>query len=370
MVVVFKLRGIHMLKKFVLTVVFMIALFNFNTNNMDKLSAFAPQDNISTVNTNAALAKTPPKNPNIPLYVYKKDDLVRVAFNYSKDKDMWIDFKKSGPNSLPQIYRFWKVTNFSPGVSNDLKNYHLKARVFFESYSDFVGPFTVRSLEEKSSEGIAPFFTGGYHTYDKQGRTYRTAKNIGFTVKSGENKISDNTITPAEEVEIKVINVIQGYNTVGAFSDGRSVLREEVTYRITGNKIYVHNKVTPLEDAEISRYYGLQTIDEPWNEEIKYFSGNEAINSTSLGGTSSGWKKVAPLVNKYQIRKGSDVAVVEIDNNFGLGKREYVEYNKPLAFRASYGKSYFNLINGRNLVLKKGQSVEFRGSYAFSSLDR
>lgn len=332
-----------MLKKFVVIIFLIIAVFNFNTKII------------------------PAKNLNTNLCVYKKDDLVRVAFNYSKDKDMWIDFKKSGPNALPQIYKFWKVANNSPGVNNDLKNLSLNARVFFEAYSDFVGPITVKSLTEKNSSEIVPFFTGGYHTYIEKGKTYLTAKNIGFTVKSGGNIISNNEITPAREVEIKVVNAIQAYNTVSAFSNGRSVLTEEVTYRITGSKIYVHNKITPLEDVEISRYYGLQTIDKPWNEEIRYFNGDETLISSGSGGSSTGWKKVTPLVNKYQIRRGNDIAVVEMDNNFGLGKREYVEDNKPLAFKASYGKSYFNLINGKNLALKKGQSVEFRGSYAFLS---
>jgi hypothetical protein len=336
---------VRKLKKSIFLMFFIIATFNFNTKI------------------------TPAKNLNTSLCVYKKDDLVRVAFNYSKDKDMWIDIKKSGPNSLPQIYKFWKVTNFSPGVDNDLRNSRLNARTFFTSYSDFVGPITVKSLKEKNSESIVPFFTGGYHIYTEDGRKYLTAKNIGYTVKSGENIISDNEIAPVKEVEIKVVNAIQGYNTVNAFSDGRSVLKEEVTYRITGNKIYVHNKITSLEDAEISLYYGLQTIDKPWNEEIRYFNGDKILISSGLVRSSSGWKKIDPLVNKFQIRRGSDIAVVEMDNSFGLGKREYVEYNKPLAFKESYGKSYFNLINGRNLVLRKGQSVEFRGSYTFSSLN-
>lgn len=48
-----------------------------------------------------------------------------------------------------------------------------------------------------------------------------------------------------------------------------------------------------------------------------------------------------------------------------LYKGEYITKNKPWAFTTQYNKSYFNLINGKNLVLKKGTSINLSGGYYF-----
>ncbi|MDO9039855.1 MAG: hypothetical protein Q7U65_00605, partial [Bacteroidota bacterium] len=47
----------------------------------------------------------------------------------------------------------------------------------------------------------------------------------------------------------------------------------------------------------------------------------------------------------------------------GLGVPGTLGEGKPKAFSASYGKSYFNLVNGKDLSMKKGDEVFWQGSY-------
>ena len=54
---------------------------------------------------------------------------------------------------------------------------------------------------------------------------------------------------------------------------------------------------------------------------------------------------------------------VSLDDT-GLGNFNYCLV-KPQAFNLSYGKTYFNLINGRECVLGKGESVGWSGRYRF-----
>lgn len=49
----------------------------------------------------------------------------------------------------------------------------------------------------------------------------------------------------------------------------------------------------------------------------------------------------------------------------GLGNFDYLKKGQSYAFTASYGKSYFNLVNGKEMDLKSGESCSWSGGYVF-----
>jgi hypothetical protein len=58
--------------------------------------------------------------------------------------------------------------------------------------------------------------------------------------------------------------------------------------------------------------------------------------------------------------------VVSLDTGFGLGNFENLSDDLPTIFTQNYGKTYFNLVNGIDKIIEKGDSIKWRGSYEFN----
>jgi hypothetical protein len=61
-------------------------------------------------------------------------------------------------------------------------------------------------------------------------------------------EVADGSVTASVYTKIEVVNLIQANNTKEADGSGRPVLRETVTYEITGGEVQVHNEIEALED--------------------------------------------------------------------------------------------------------------------------
>ena len=166
------------------------------------------------------------------------------------------------------------------------------------------------------------------------------------------------------------MNYIQGYNTTGKNgSSSREVLKETVNYVIYSGKIDIDLHIEALEDISIVRYYGLQTQNYSWKGTVTYINGtNQKVTADNSLQNNPGNKEEFPGVTTIrQSSVNGDILEAWIDNQIGLGKYDYLKDNKPCAFTESYGKSYFDLVNGKELSLKKGEVIYLKGGYRLRS---
>jgi len=275
-----------------------------------------------------------------------------VFFEYGLNNEFGITFQPSGPNRLTGLDAIYTIDRESGQREEILK-----------SCTDWIGPLIVKKLD---STNLAPvMFTGGWHTVLNETEEMKTAVPISTEVQVDGRIVQNSYLGRGDVVKILVINDIYGYNS--DFSNvNDAVIREQVEYTITANKIDVQVSLTALQNVEIEKYYGLQSQNSAWKGELIYKSSqgeyelkvDSSINSDSL------------LVDKY----GVDTVVVRndehtlrmwLDTGYGLGQLMYKSGDTPRSFTRDYGKSYFNLINGTNVVLSKNDTLTWRGTYSF-----
>lgn len=121
--------------------------------------------------------------------------------------------------------------------------------------------------------------------------------------------------------------------------------------------------IEALEDAVIQRYYGLQSQNFSIFDQVSYLAGQQVINTAPIKADSN--CKTNEGVNTILLTGSKTPHQLRMVLNIseGLGIPGNLGDSKPKAFSASYGKSYFNLVNGKDLSLKKGEQVFWKGSY-------
>ncbi len=284
--------------------------------------------------------------------VLKRGNNIYICFKYTQNSYMHLVFGGCGINNIMGIKKIYVDTNKFNTDSTAKKQ---KPLLLMETFTDWIGPYYMKSLiHDDSGKGI---FTGGWH--GRSGDT--TAKTEKITVKVNGTKIEDDKEYEGN-VEIIVDNYIKAYNTI---NDDIYVLNEVVKYRISPGKIDVELVSTALEDVLIYSYYGLQSQNSAWNGKVVYGNGAEYESGKY---SDSGPLKENNKANSYTLisKDGIFKLCVTIDAGFGLGKFENLDKDKPTAFTESYGKTYFNLVNGINKKLDKGEKIKWRGSYEFT----
>ena len=174
-----------------------------------------------------------------------------------------------------------------------------------------------------------------------QGNKIKTAKTISYEVWTNEGILQDRIPQKCNTVFIKVINLIQAYNTVD-IKNNREVIQEEYILSIKNGKVDVSLTISALEDIIIERYYGLQTVNAAWGNSIHYVNGiHKSRVNIYRSSNNSGEKKDFPLVNRFVLKDKENYhqLIAWIDNEYGLGTFKYVTDNQPLTFTESYGKS-------------------------------
>lgn len=204
-----------------------------------------------------------------------------------------------------------------------------------------------------------PVFTGGWHGSNGNGTGMATSKMISLSVTVNGKAISKNK-TYYGNVEVNVENLIQAYNTINS---GICVLKEAVKLSFTPKKVGITVTATALEDVLLEKYYGLQVQSSSWRGQIVYSNGKTG----TYGKYSDSGPASNSIAESFTItsQNGAYKLKAKIDREYGLGKLEFLSPQLPSAFAESYGKVYFNLINGKPVEVLKGKSLGWRGSYEF-----
>ena len=287
-----------------------------------------------------------------PMTVKNYEGHIHIGF-FSENKNMQISFYPCGVNKLFAIAKvgyFASLADYNQGkTSNE-----------FSSGTDWVGPYFVCGTSSVSS-GMPQKFTGGWHgsNGDGSGTPTATTSEVRFVI--DEEKTSGNFERNCEKVDLYVTNLVHGYD----YSlTKQNLLKETVHYSIKPNRqIDVHVKIEAIEDLVIQRYYGLQSQNFALFDSVNYMAGQRVINSAAIKAnsncrTNEGVNTICLTDNEQQHQLKLVLNIEE-----GLGAPGTLGEGKPKAFSASYGKSYFNLVNGKDLPMKKGDKVFWQGSY-------
>lgn len=147
--------------------------------------------------------------------------------------------------------------------------------------SDWIGPYIVGA--NQNGNGNGQDFTGGNHNYDGGENSSVTGRTVQYNVWVDGKEPQDGKVISGKKVKIEVVNRIQGFNTKEQDGSGREILQETVTYEVEGGQVQVHTEIQPLEDITLYRYYGLQSVNGAWNDEIRYYAGETEIARSEAG---------------------------------------------------------------------------------------
>ncbi len=288
--------------------------------------------------------------------VHKTGRDIFVSYRYLKNTDMHLVIGECGVNDLVGLKAIYLNTNYTGNV---IPWGSKRATNFMTSCTDWIGPYIVKSLEY--DDGGQPNFTGGWHGNNVEGKEIPTANTEEFSVKIGNEELSANKVCYCDYVQISVTNYIQAYNTKKI---KRNVLKEEVKYDITPNKVKVEVVTTALEKVLLQRYYGLQAQNGEF-ESIEYSNG---ILAKCGEYSDSGPYNKDNIASFFKLisKNGVYNMVVALDTGFGLGSFGNLSDVHPTIFTQNYGKTYFNLVNDIDKTIEKGDSIKWRGSYEFN----
>lgn len=228
---------------------------------------------------------------------------------------------------------------------------HEKENITIISGTDWIGPYVVRDISVSSDTPW--YFTGGWHETLSQEEP--TAKMIDLLITNGNNK----PISPASrtsKVIVQVTNLINDYNT------NSQALIERITYTIDHNEVAVSAEIEAIKACEIETYFGLQIYHGPMKNSISYHSETMDYKYTTDISSYGPLKEegavyAMTLMSNYHSIKGW------IDPETDLGDLRFLADNQSSAFTMSYGKSYFNLINGIPCRLNPGDTLTWSGGY-------
>jgi hypothetical protein len=265
-----------------------------------------------------------------------------------------ISFAKTGINSIFGLSKitYDRITENTTDFAEEEMHWELEAK------TDWIGPYIMRSLENEDSQ--EPVFTGGWHGRKVEETEVNTAYTKEVSLSCDGNKITENELVDCQEIQISVVNYIEGYNT------DYPILKEIVTYKICNGVISVYLTGIALEQLEIIKYYGLESHNCLWDGEITYYYQDDEVESYETLVASQAHNKAVNVVREYQLTSKDQRISLEVGIlDKGLGTFSYLGEAEPTCFTADYGKSYYNLINGKTMVLDANDDFYWEGYYKF-----
>ena len=274
---------------------------------------------------------------------------------WGEENNMEISLFACGVNQLFAIGRIRYYSSLNDHFRGITLNDYL-------SSTDWIGPYFVCG-EENIQAGLPQKFTGGWHGSNGDGTGDRTAytKEIVILADGVQTEIVDEV--SCKRVEFIVTNYIHGYD----YSlSGKNLLKETVHYTITEDrKIDVQLQIEALNDLRIQRYYGLQSQNFAIFDSVKYIAGEQQISTAIIAANTKCQSNEGVNTILLVDQSLSHQLKLVLNTNEGIGNFNYLAEGLPRAFSASYRKSYFNLVNGKELVMKKGEKVFWNGSYVW-----
>lgn len=289
-------------------------------------------------------------------------ELANLSFSINKDYSIKIEntnndnlfaiiFGNCGINSL---YGIKEISYSEFEIDNKPKELKL------QSCTDWVGPYIVKDKTEDYNQN-KPQFTGGWHGTNGDETGDPSACTSQVKIYYDDKLTSELKEGWCNELKIEVTNIINGYNTL------KPVIEEVITYTINNRTIKVNVMGKALSEIEIEKYYGLQSQNSLWNGSIEYVYTDGSMDKFPINFTSSSVIKRNKIVKDYILSSADSTFKLQvgINSTIGIGNYEYLSSQKPTCFTLDYGKTYFNLVNGKRLLLQKNEIFVWEGYYNF-----
>ncbi|GKX30442.1 hypothetical protein SH1V18_29220 [Vallitalea longa] len=292
------------------------------------------------------------------IWVVQDDDKLVVGYRYNEKENIWIEFAKRGINELLQISNVFTTAIQDKMTKNEFDN--LDKVQLIDSYTDWISPCMFRKGSQKTED--EPQFTGGWHGVDDK---YETARMLDYNIEVDGN-VNSNIVQVASEVVLTVTNNLYAYNTIDS---KKEELQETVIYNINSDGIQVEVELKALDDIVIEKYYGLQTLNSLYRGSLIYDGAEDTAFDPFKGSESPPKSNDCSYQVTLRSEDGAHVLIASINKDVGLGKGDYLGDSIPYAFTLSYGKTYFDLVRGKELHLKKGETAKWKGRYIFKYED-
>ncbi len=289
------------------------------------------------------------------IYIVYDSSKLLISSKYG-DKYLWMKFAPCGPNNIFSLSGLYLSKYQEPDLS---KTYS----TMVSSCSDWIGPYSFVNKDYAPSRDQN--FTGGWHSGIINGKTVRTgySKYVNLYINSKIVKYGFKGY--CESAVVKVANYLKAHNTVNINKDS---LYEHVEYTITPCRIGVNVEFTALDNINILRYYGLQSLDYYWKGKVVYGNSQSEAASSSVS-SNSGKKSLYPDVSTITVftKDQGEFMEMGIDRSAGIGDMRYVGEDQPCAFTESYKKSYFSLVFGKEFLMSKNDKASWSGYYRFGT---
>ena len=299
------------------------------------------------------------------MFCKKSEDDITIAWKYNSTKDIRLHIEKVGANGLYQIGRIAFVDNSNTSVSND---FSLNETVYQNAVTDWFAPYIMKAMNNADGDktGSDYDFVGGCHSYDNTTTGVPTARLVCMKLRINGRDVLKSGVYDGSKIEIILINRIQGNNTKKLDGTGREILEETIRLTINEGQVKVENKIKPLEDIRITRYYGLQSYSMQYrlnNGTVYYVNAKDNVVH-KLGDSSSGSFEDGSNCRKIIIENQDHILTMELDD-IGLVNKRLINNNDNLAFWSN-DKLYFQLINIYT-NLTSLDMLYFSGKYEFKS---
>lgn len=299
-------------------------------------------------------------------YVIIDNNIVRIQFLYSNNETMWIELSKCGVNNT---FSFSKIYT-SPLTPNtiELDGDFSKAVLQINYGTDLLSPLQVEAVNNVDGDlPPNPKFTGGWHGYNGDQTGTPTARQGNLYIYVDGKNIGSNAKFEGMCEEVFIINehIIQAWNTRKQDGSGREVVNQTFNMSFKQGMCEIYTDIRPIETVKLSLYYGFQSSFNNLHSSptIHYVNGDglsrKGVNS------NSGPKSYFSDVDRYVVTgENNDSYMAWIDRSYGLGTLSYITDDTNISF-SSESKCYFNIVNGKTVVLSSGQRAELHGGIIY-----
>lgn len=287
-----------------------------------------------------------------PNYVKYDGTTLTVKCRYNTSEDLVVQMKKRGNNELFDFDRIFTVdrTNLLDGNVSSIRN-------ILTANTDCFSPHQIKAVNSADGDSTDIFLTGGNHNHN--GVATAVCQNVKVYV-DGEEVTDVSRL--AGEVVVTWQNLIQAYNTWKSDGSGRAVLQENIRLEIHGNTFNAIVEQTALEDIDQSVYYGLQSIDTPY-QTIVFVGGDDRTEGAISASRNSG-----NLTSRRTIAKNSTTgdALETYVDDIDLGSFDYT--GETFSIFTANNKCYYAVLRSRTIRMSSGANYYLYGGYKFYSL--
>ena len=273
---------------------------------------------------------------------------------------MTAEFKSKSAKGEDVLITLAKVSN---NQTVQIDKYEIGAEKF-RSYTDWIGPYHMKTVAATSQTSNLTGFVGGWHASSGGADGDPTAQTQSIKIYLDGEPFASGT-QAGTEATVVVHNKVEALNTKLGESK-RFAINEDVTYTFKDSRLYVKVEITAIEDVRIGIYYGMQ-IAGGFSSKFEFQTEDGQTKTTTTDFYCAG--KARDMTG--YTANGHSVTAHMFDEGLGTFSKGTNAYSALVQYySAGNGKGYYMLIGDKDassnsLVLKKDETVYWYGYYEF-----